>query len=128
MGGVVLLVIPGLIIYLTFMFSEYAVVDRRTGIKESFALSAAITNGWKTRLFPILMLTLAINLMVPDIFLITGPAKNPVVSLDLKPWTVAATALKLLVFLPWLNLTMARAYNFMLALPRPAIKLTPSET
>ncbi len=126
MGGVLLLVIPGIVIYLTFMFSEFAVVDRRTGIKESFALSSAITDGWKTRLLPILMLTLAVNLMVPDIFLITGPAKNPTASLDLKPWTIAAAVLKSLVFLPWLTMTMARAYNFMLAQTRPAPVHPPS--
>jgi hypothetical protein len=120
LGGMLALVLPGLIIYLTYCFSEYAVVDRRTGIKESFALSRAITEGWKRRLFPILLLTLLVNVLAPDIVEVTGPFKNPIVSLNLKPWNVAGAALKSLVFLPWLSLAMARAYNFLLPPAQPA--------
>ncbi|MDP2865456.1 MAG: hypothetical protein Q8O90_04360 [Elusimicrobiota bacterium] len=127
MGGALLLIVPGLIIYLTFCFSEYAVVDRRTGIKESFELSAKLTEGWKSRLFIILTLILLVNVLVPDIYVVTGGLKNPSASLDLKPWTVAAAALKTLVFLPWLGLALARAYNFLLLPPviEPAQDETP---
>jgi len=118
MGGAFMLIVPGVVLYLAFCFSEYAVVDRRTGVKESFKLSAAITDGWKSRLFMVFTLILLVNLLVPDIYLITGPLKNPSASLDLKPWTVAAAALKTLVFMPWLSLAMARAYNFLLLAPR----------
>lgn len=120
MGGALMLIVPGVIIYLTFCFSEYAVVDRRTGIKESFQLSAKLTEGWKSRLFIIFTLILLVNILVPDIYVVTGGLKNPSASLDLKPWTVAAAALKNLVFLPWLSLAMARAYNFLLLAPIPA--------
>jgi len=121
MGGALLLIVPGLIIYLTYMFSEYAVVDRRTGIKESFLLSARLTDGWKSRLFPVFSLALLISVAVPDVIAVSGSlAKDPSVTLDLKPWTVAAAALKTLVFLPWLNLVMARAYTLLLALPPEA--------
>jgi len=119
MGGALLLIIPGIIIYLTFIFSEYAVVDRRTGVRESFRLSAAITYGWKTRLFPVFTLALLITAMVPDIYVVTGPFKTPSASLALKPWTVAAAALKTFVFLPWIGLALARAYNLLLAQPAP---------
>ncbi len=119
LGGLFLLIIPGAIIYLAFMFSEYAVVDRKTGVKESFALSAAITNGWKIRLFPLVMLTLAITMSVPDIYVVTGSMKAPAAVLDLKPWTIAAASLKTFVFLPWLSLALARAYSFLLALSGP---------
>lgn len=119
MGGALMLIVPGVVLYLAYCFSEYAVVDRRTGIKESFELSAAITFGWKSRLFAVFTLILLVNVLVPDIFVISGPLKNPSASLDLKPWTVAAGALKTLVFIPWLSLAMARAYNFMLQAPRP---------
>lgn len=120
MGGALLLIVPGIIIYLTFCFSEYAVVDRRTGIKESFQLSARLTEGWKSRLFFIFTLIMLVNVLVPDVYVVTGGLKNPSASLDLKPWTVAAAALKNLVFLPWLSLAMARAYNFLLLAPIPA--------
>lgn len=118
MGGAIMLIVPGVMLYLAYGFSEYAVVDRRTGIKESFELSAAITDGWKSRLFFIFSLVLLVNLLVPDIFVITGQLKNPSATLDLKPWTVAAWALKTLVFLPWLCLVTARAYNYLLLAPR----------
>lgn len=119
MGGALMLIVPGVIIYLTYCFSEYAVVDRRTGIKESFELSAKLTEGWKSRLFFIFTLILLVNVLVPDIYVVTGGLKNPSASLDLKPWTVAAASLKTLVFLPWLCLAMARAYNFLLLPPKP---------
>jgi len=119
MGGALLLVVPGVMFFLAYGFSEYAVVDRRTGIKESFQLSAIITDGWKSRLLFVFTLLLLVNLMGPDIFVITGPLKSPSASLNLKPWVLTAAALKTLVFLPWLSLAMARAYNFMLRAPRP---------
>lgn len=117
LGGVALMIIPGLIIYLTYLFSEYTVVDRRTGIKESFLASAALTYGWRTRLFPVMAATFAITYSVPDIFVISGPLKAPVASLELKSWTLIAAVLKTLVFLPWLSLAMARAYTFLTRLP-----------
>jgi len=118
LGGALMLIVPGVILYLVFCFSEYAVVDRHTGVKDSFALSAAITDGWKSRLFVVLTLIMFVNILVPDIFVITGSLKNPSASLNLKPWTVTAAALKTLVFIPWLSLAMARAYNFLLLAPR----------
>lgn len=119
-GGALLLIVPGVILYLTYVFSEYAVVDRRTGIKESFLLSASVTRGWRTRLFPVVLLAIVISYAAPDIYVITGGFSNPVTSLDLRPWTIASSVLKTLVFLPWLNLAMARAYNLLLSLPPEA--------
>lgn len=127
-AGTLLLIIPGLVIYLTYAFSEYVVVDRRSGIKESFEASAALTDGWKTRLFPVFLLAGLVNFIVPDVFVVTGPLKNPSAALDLKPWTVAAAALKSLVFLPWLSLALARAYNFLTApAPAPAPAAEPTD-
>ena len=116
--GMLLLIIPGAVVYLTYAFSEYAVVDKRTGVRDSFNFSAALTYGWRTRLLPVFLLAGLVNFFVPDVYVISGPFKSPVAELDLKPWTLAAAALKTLVFLPWLGLAAARAYNFLLA-PRP---------
>lgn len=118
-AGLFLLVVPGVIIYLTYAFSEYAVVDKRTGVRDSFLFSAALTTGWRLRLFPLFMATAAVNFFVPDIFQISGPLKAPEASLDLRTWTVAGFALKNLVFLPWLHLAAARAYNYLLLPPPP---------
>ena len=120
LGGMLALVLPGVIIYLTYCFSEYALVDRRTGIKGSFALSRVITEGWKRRLIPIFLLMLLVNFFAPDIVEVTGSFKAPAVSLDLKPWNLTGALLKSLVFLPWLSLAMARAYNFLLIVPGTA--------
>ena len=119
LAGLLAFILPGIAIYLTFCFSEYFLLDRRAGIKESFRLSGEITLGWKTRLFPVFLLTMLVT-ATPDIAVISDPLKNPKVVLDLRPWILTADVLKTLVFLPWLNLAMARAYNFLLALPTPA--------
>ena len=112
-AGALLLVVPGVIIYLTYMFAEYAVVDLRTGVRDSFAASALATDGWKFRLFPLLMATAFINLAVPDIYVVKG-IRHSQASLDLRHWTVTASLLKDLVFLPWLGMTVARAYAFLI--------------
>lgn len=119
LAGMLAFILPGIVLYLTFCFGEYFLLDRRTGIKESFRLSGALTLGWRTRLFPVLLLTVLVT-AAPDVAVISDPMKNPEVLLDLRPWILTAAALKTLVFLPWLNLVMARAYNFLLALPAPA--------
>lgn len=118
-AGTLLLVLPGVVVYLTYAFSEYAVVDRRTAVRDSFNLSAALTYGWRTRIFPVFLLAGLVNFLVPDVYVISGPFKSPQAALDLKPWTIAAAALKTLVFLPWLGLAAARAYNFLMAPPPP---------
>lgn len=126
-AGVLAFILPGIIIYLTYGFSEYYLLDRGAGIKESFRLSGQLTMGWKLRLFPILLLTVLVN-MAPDVAAIGDPLKNPQVALDLRPWVITSALLKALVFVPWLNLAMARAYNFLLALPAPAPGQPPDET
>jgi hypothetical protein len=118
--GVLAFIIPGVVLYLTYAFSEYAVVDRRTGVKESFLVSRGITLGWKTRLLPLFMLLVLVNVFVPSVAYVGGTMKAPTVGLDLGTWTVIGDALKTLVFLPWLGLAMARAYNLLLILPKPA--------
>lgn len=127
LGGLLAFVLPGVILYLTFCFSEYLAVDRRSGIKESFVLSRALAEGWRRRLLPIAMLTLALNLFAPEIAVVSDPFKNPAVSLDLRPWTVAAYLLKTFVFAPWLGLAMARAYVFLLAAPPEAQETDPAD-
>ena len=65
------------------------------------------------------MLTVLIELMVPEAAGVTGVFKNPSLSLDFKPWTIAGHALKIFVFLPWLSMSMAAAYNRLLQTARP---------
>lgn len=118
MAGTLLFIIPGIVLYLTYCFSEYAVVDRRTAIRESFDLSAALTDGWKGRLFVIFSLTILVNVLAPEVVSTAGTLSAPQVKVDLSPWNIVSDVLKTLVFLPWLRVAMARAYDFLLA-PRP---------
>ncbi|OGR53557.1 MAG: hypothetical protein A2049_11855 [Elusimicrobia bacterium GWA2_62_23] len=127
LGGLLAFVLPGVLLYLTYCFSEYLVVDRRTGVKESFALSRTLAEGWRRRLLPIAMLMLVLNLFAPEIARVSDPFKNPEVSLDLRPWTVAAYLLKNFVFMPWLGLAMARAYVFLLSFPTAAQEPDPTD-
>jgi len=127
LGGLLAFVLPGVFFYLTYCFSEYLAVDRRTGIRESFTLSRTISEGWRRRLLPIAMLMLVLNLLAPEIARVSDPFKAPAVSLDLRPWTVISYLLKNLVFMPWLGLAMARAYVFLLAAPPEAREPDPTD-
>ena len=109
-GGLLMLVIPGIIWGLAYIFAQYCVVDRRTGIRESFRYSSAITNGFKERLFPLAMLWAALELMTPGIISAEGSVLHMRLVLDLKPWAITAFILKTLIFLPWLNMALAMAY------------------
>jgi len=109
--GALLFILPGLIIYSTYCLSEYAVVDRRSGVAESFKLSAAMTQGWRGVLGFLVLLTVMIDLITPNPVYVTGKLAEPVVKLELKPWIITAFCLKTFVFLPWLHIAMARIYN-----------------
>lgn len=122
LGGVISFVLPGVILYLTYGFCTYALVDKRCGVKEAFTASRLMTEGWRTRLLVILSLILAVNFFAPEAVYISGSLKSPQLSFDLKPWVLVSTVLKTLVFAPWLEMALARAYVFLLApraLPEP---------
>lgn len=118
LGGMIAFVIPGVILYLTYGFSLYALVDRRCGVREAFAASREMTEGWRTRLFVLLSLVVAVNYFTPEAVYVSGPLNKPELAYSLKPWLLVCTFLKAFVFIPWLELAMARAYVYLLA-PRP---------
>lgn len=117
-GGVIAFVIPGVVLYLTYGFSTYALVDKRCGARDAFALSRGITEGWRTRLLVLFSMSMAVNFFAPEAVYVGGALKTPELVFDLKPWTLVSTVLKTFVFAPWLDMAMARAYVFLLA-PRP---------
>jgi len=121
-GGTLLFIIPGAVIYTTYFFSEYVVVDRSTGVRESFALSAALTEGWRIPLAMVLMMLVLMEVLIPSPVYITGGFSDPVVKTDLAAWGIAAFTLKTLVFLPWLHLGLARAYNMLIGRPGTTAK------
>jgi len=114
LGGFIAFIVPGVILYLTYCFSEYALADKNTGVKESFALSARLTAASRGQLAVVILLTVLIEILTPEITGISGGFKNPALASDFKPWTIIGHALKIFVFLPWLAMSMAAAYNRLL--------------
>lgn len=51
LGGLILLVVPGVILALTFGYAGYLVVDRGAGVGEALRGSSRLTSGVKWRLF-----------------------------------------------------------------------------
>jgi len=50
-GGIILLIVPGIIFGLMFMFSQYIVIEQNTGSVEALKESKRITDGHKMELF-----------------------------------------------------------------------------
>jgi len=63
LGGLLLLVIPGIIWSIKYQFAPFLIVDRNLGIKEAFQESAGITSGVKRDLFLFFLLVMGINLV-----------------------------------------------------------------
>ena len=63
LGGLLLLVIPGIIWSIQYQFAPFLIVDRNLGIKEAFKESAGITSGVKREVFLFFLLVLGINLL-----------------------------------------------------------------
>jgi uncharacterized membrane protein len=110
-GGALLFVLPGLIMYSIYGFSELLVVDRRCGVREAFSLSAALTENRRllVGLFGLLLGLLEVG--VPNAVYFSGKMTAPEVKLDLRHWALLAFALKSLVFAPWLHFALARIYD-----------------
>ena len=109
-AGLILLIIPGVIWGLAYLFAQYSVIDKKAGIKGSFVHSSLITYGFKERLLPVAMLWVALEVLTPGVIKAEGPVTSMRLVLDLKPWVVTAFILKTIVFLPWLDMVLARAY------------------
>lgn len=119
-SGFIMFIIPGVIWGTMYGFAQYAVIDRRTGIKDSFVYSAVITYGFKNSLFVIFVLWALFEAFTPGVLGARGELLHPVLALDLKPWAAAATALKTFIFMPWLDATLALAYARLTSGVRPA--------
>ena len=59
--GTLLLIVPGIILGIKFMFFSYFIVDKNAGIIESFEKSAALTSGSKTNIFLLALLLWLVN-------------------------------------------------------------------
>ncbi|MEI7481047.1 MAG: hypothetical protein WCK75_01715 [Elusimicrobiota bacterium] len=109
-SGLVMLVVPGVIWGLKYIFAQYSVIYKRTGFKASFTHSSLITYGFKERLLPVALLWVMLEILTPGIMRAEGSITSMRLAFDLKPWVVTAFTLKTLIFLPWLNMVLVRAY------------------
>jgi len=63
LGGLLLLVIPGILCGIKYQFAPFLIVDRNLGIKEAFQESAGITSGVKWELGLFFLMVMGINLL-----------------------------------------------------------------
>jgi uncharacterized membrane protein len=61
--GFVLLIVPGIIFGLMFMFATFIVIERELGPIDSLSESHRLTRGYKWQLFGLVLLLLLINLL-----------------------------------------------------------------
>ncbi|MEA2081140.1 MAG: hypothetical protein U9O97_00135 [Elusimicrobiota bacterium] len=59
--GTLLLIVPGIILAIKFIYFSYFIVDKNAGIMESFKMSSALTDGSKTNIFLLTLLLWLIN-------------------------------------------------------------------
>ncbi|NBD73872.1 hypothetical protein GVX82_02415 [Patescibacteria group bacterium] len=89
--GYLLLIVPGIIWSVQYVFFRHAIVDRGLGPLEALALSARITEGVRFELLLVLCVLGLINLL-----------------------GLLALGIGLLVTLPWTELVLARVYDRLL--------------
>ncbi|HVP36023.1 MAG TPA: DUF975 family protein [Terriglobales bacterium] len=63
LGGLILLIIPGIIWAIQFQFFSYQIIDKGAGPIEALKKSSAITKGSKWNLFLFFLLILGINIL-----------------------------------------------------------------
>ncbi|MGE5041390.1 MAG: DUF975 family protein [Candidatus Levyibacteriota bacterium] len=77
LGGLFLLVIPGIVWAVKYHFATYFIVDKNTGIREAFKKSGEITRGHKLDLLLFGFIVLGLNFVGAILFgvglLISGP-------------------------------------------------------
>lgn len=62
-GGIILLIVPGIIWALRYMFVPYLVVDRKLGVRDAMKESARITMGHKWQLLGLMCLVVLVNIL-----------------------------------------------------------------
>jgi len=104
---------PGMFVYTAFCFSEFLVIDQtkaKISLKGLFTLSGLISNGFKLKLLILFLLLLTLG-TIPAPFDFTGTFKSINVALSLNSWGIVSFALVQLVFMPWINLSFASAFD-----------------
>ncbi len=63
MLGFVLLIIPGILVYLAYQFGDYIVIDRHLGPIEALKESARITRGYRWELLWLFLMIIGLNIL-----------------------------------------------------------------
>lgn len=63
LGGLILLIVPGIIWALKFQFYRYLIIDKKMGIKESLKKSGEMTEGAKWDLLLFWILVIGVNIL-----------------------------------------------------------------
>lgn len=63
LGGLILLIVPGIIWAIKYQFFQYFLMDKNAGIKESLRLSAKATQGVKWQLFLFVLSLILLNIL-----------------------------------------------------------------
>ncbi len=112
MGGTLLLIIPGIIIAIIYAFSTYLVIDKKISIRDSFKYSSLITLGYRTKILSIFLITISVHLLTPSI--IKFEIGESIYQTNLTLSTIVGYILITLVFIPWLKMSLAKAYIFLI--------------
>jgi uncharacterized membrane protein len=112
LGGLILLIVPGIIFLLKYGLSIYAVLDRRLSAFESVSFSSRITRGYKGRLlffvvcvFPLIIVTYVPYAFVAQQFL-QGLGSTTMLLIGLIPFLA-----NILIIVPWTSASSACAYH-----------------
>lgn len=76
--GLFLLIVPGIIIYLMFVFSNCYMMDRNQGIMGSLKNSLDLTNGHKSQIFSVMVF---FNLLIIILSALQGFGEGPLITL-----------------------------------------------
>lgn len=102
-GGLALLLVPGIVIALTFYYAGVALVDRHLGVLEAFRESSRLTRGHRPPLLLVLLFFILADAVLKGPALLVGPAAG-----------LAANLLSLFVLTPWMAASLMSAYEELL--------------
>jgi uncharacterized membrane protein len=109
-GGLILLVIPGIIWALKYSQSLYAVMDKKLSAREAIRFSGKITKGYKGKLFIAVLIAILLSLLAwPFSFGLQRLGSN--YGLILLAVGIVPYLLTILIISPWISATFAAAYD-----------------
>ena len=107
-GGLALLLVPGIVVALAFFYAGVALIDRDLGVVEALRESSRLTRGHRRPLFLVLLFFTFVDAALK----LPAPLLGP-------PAVLAANLLSLFVFTPWMAASFMSAYEDLLGGTHP---------